>query len=251
MIPKIIHYCWLSGDPIPEDMRGWMESWRKLEGYEFMLWDLKRFDINSSVWVRQAFGAGKYAFAADYIRAYALYHYGGIYMDMDVEVLRTFDDLLDNEYMLAEENPLGIEAGIMGAEKGCTLFGEILEWYDGRQFLDGNGNIPTPAPYMPGVIQSVWGGKYTLSRNWKRKTGRFDGKTIYLYPWYFFTSRDYPYRDVVVRPESYTIHHFAGSWLPARRGAKYWMKRMLGKRLTRAVISMKHKNDKNWGEAAG
>ena len=248
MIPKIIHYCWLSGDPIPDDMQRWMESWKKLDGYEFMLWNFDRFDINSSIWVKQAFESKKYAFAADYIRAYALYNYGGIYMDMDVEVIKPFDDLLDNDYLIAEENPLGLEAGIMGSSKGSQLFKDVLDWYDGRAFLDEKGQLPEPAPYMPGVIQNVWQQKYELSREWKEKGKDFDGKTVYIYPWYYFTSRDYPFRDIVVKPESYTIHHFAGSWLPKEKGIKYWLKRLLGKKITRLIISLKHRNDGNWGD---
>ena len=91
MIPKIIHYCWLSGNPIPKNLEDCMKSWKKkLPDYKFMLWDFNRFDINSSIWVREAFNAKKYAFAADYIRLFALYNYGGIYMDMDVEVIKPF-----------------------------------------------------------------------------------------------------------------------------------------------------------------
>ncbi len=69
MIPKIIHYCWLSGEPIPDNLQKWMSTWRdKLPDWEFRLWDKSRFDINSVEWVRQAYEAKKYAFAADYIR---------------------------------------------------------------------------------------------------------------------------------------------------------------------------------------
>ena len=75
MIPKIIHYCWLSNDPIPKDLQKYMKTWKeKLPDYEFMLWDFNRFNINSSIWVKQAFEAKKYAFACDYIRLYAVYH---------------------------------------------------------------------------------------------------------------------------------------------------------------------------------
>ena len=89
MIPKIIHYCWLSNDPIPEKLQEYMKSWKeKLPDYEFKLWNFDCFDINSSQWVKEAFEAKKYAFAADYIRLYAVYNYGGIYMDMDVEVIK-------------------------------------------------------------------------------------------------------------------------------------------------------------------
>lgn len=80
MIPKTIHYCWLSGDPIPQDLLRCMESWQRvLPDYEFKLWNFNVFPKNSSLWVKQAFDAKKYAFAADYIRLYAVYNYGGIY----------------------------------------------------------------------------------------------------------------------------------------------------------------------------
>ena len=109
MIPKVIHYCWLSGDPIPEKLQRCMDSWKKfLPDYEFVLWDLERFDIKTSQWVKEAFEARKYAFAADYIRLYAVYNYGGIYMDMDVEVVRPFDDLLASPYILGLESEKGV-----------------------------------------------------------------------------------------------------------------------------------------------
>ena len=105
MIPKIIHYCWLSNDPIPEDLSRYMKTWKqKLPDYEFMLWDFNRFDKNNSQWVKEAFEHKKYAFAADYIRLYALYHYGGIYLDMDVEVLKTFTPFLSLRTMIGFEN---------------------------------------------------------------------------------------------------------------------------------------------------
>ena len=117
MIPKVIHYCWLSGDPIPEKLQRCMDSWKKfLPDYEFVLWDLERFDIKTSQWVKEAFEARKYAFAADYIRLYAVYNYGGVYMDMDVEVVRPFDDLLASPYILGLESEKGVEAGVFGAE---------------------------------------------------------------------------------------------------------------------------------------
>ena len=84
-IPKIIHYCWLSGDPYPELVQFCMQSWKeKLPDYDFVLWDKSHFDIHSVPWVEQACSAKKWAFAADYIRLYALYNYGGIYLDSDV-----------------------------------------------------------------------------------------------------------------------------------------------------------------------
>ena len=75
MIPKIIHFCWMSGDPYPADIQKCIDSWKRLlPDYEIRLWNAKNFDINKSVWVKEAFEAKKYAFCADYIRLYALYN---------------------------------------------------------------------------------------------------------------------------------------------------------------------------------
>lgn len=131
MIPKIIHYCWLSNDPIPNEMQKYVSGWKeKLPDYEFCLWNFDRFDINESIWVQEAFKAKKYAFAADYIRLYAIYNYGGIYMDMDVEVIKSFDDLLMSDYILGYEEPDGIEGGIMGAIKGAEKIKECLDYLE-------------------------------------------------------------------------------------------------------------------------
>lgn len=120
MIPKIIHYCWLSDNEIPESMQKYVDHWKNLmPDYKFIKWNFDIFDKESCPWVSEAFDAKKYAFAADYIRLFAVYNYGGIYMDMDIEVLKPFDDLLNSEVMIAYENDknYGLEAGCFGAEK--------------------------------------------------------------------------------------------------------------------------------------
>ena len=79
MIPKIIHFCWLSGEPYPPLIANCLESWKQvLPDYEIMLWDTNRIDVSSNLWLKQSFENRKYAFAADYIRFYALYHFGVI-----------------------------------------------------------------------------------------------------------------------------------------------------------------------------
>ena len=95
LIPKVIHFCWLSNDPYPLKIRRCMDTWKKvMPDYEVKLWNTDNFDIDSVPYVRQAFEARKWAFAADYIRMYALYTEGGIYLDSDVKILKRFDDFL-------------------------------------------------------------------------------------------------------------------------------------------------------------
>lgn len=196
MIPKIIHYCWLSGDPIPENLQSCMKSWKeKLPDYEFMLWDFNRFDINSSIWVKEAFKARKYAFAADYIRLFALYNYGGIYMDMDVEVLKTFNDLLDRKYLLAYEEKNRIEAGIMGSEPKAEWLRKSLEYYKDRSFYKKDGEIDNrPLPMILNEIIS----------------GNFPG--MHIMGTDVFTTKSMKTGKIIITENSYTIHHFAGSW---------------------------------------
>ena len=81
-IPKIIHYCWLSGEDKPPFIQKCISSWKKvMPDYEIWCWDTKRFDIHSVKFVEEAYNVKKWAFAADYIRLYALYNYGGIYLE--------------------------------------------------------------------------------------------------------------------------------------------------------------------------
>ena len=141
MIPKVIHYCWLSDDPLPDKLQYCINSWHKyLPDYKVIRWDLKRFPLDKSLWVKQAFERKRYAFAADYIRLYALATEGGIYLDSDVEVLKPFDDLLHLPYFVCKENsPQGIEAAIIGAESNTPWVLRCLEYYNGKSFLSIDG----------------------------------------------------------------------------------------------------------------
>ncbi len=148
MIPKIIHLCWLSGDPYPADIQRCLDSWKEyLPDYEVMLWDRKRFDVNSTLWTKQAFENRKYAFAADYIRLYALYNYGGIYLDSDVLMYKSFDDLLHLPYFMGCDFVGSFEPAVLGFEKHSHVIGHVLKHYDGRSFVKPDGSFDTlPLP---------------------------------------------------------------------------------------------------------
>ena len=94
LIPKKIHYCWFGGNPLPNDVKEYIASWRKYcPDYEIIEWNEQNFDISCNAYVKEAYDAKKWAFVADYARLKVLYEFGGIYMDTDVEVVKTFDDL--------------------------------------------------------------------------------------------------------------------------------------------------------------
>ena len=197
-IPRKIHYCWLSNDPVPENMKQYIDGWRQmLPDYEFIKWGFNRFNKESSIWVSEAFDHKKYAFASDYIRLYAVYNYGGIYLDMDVEVLKAFDDMLERSYMLAYERPdkNWIEAGCFGAEKNDPFIKACLDYYENRHFVKEDGFLDTLP--LSRIMSDVMMEK-NISRN--------------IYSWEFFTAKSFETGKETPTDNTYAIHHFAGSW---------------------------------------
>lgn len=215
MIPKIIHLCWLSGDKYPAKIAKCIASWKKhLPDYEIMLWDTKRFDLNTSNWVKQAFEAKKYAFAADYIRFYALYHYGGIYLDSDVEVLKSFNPLLDLPYFVGAEKAGTPEAAIMGAEKGLPWIRKCLDYYNDRNFIkdDGSYDIRKLPEIMVEQITQVQP-IHNLSLEESENIRKFDfAKEVLVMHDKYFSPKVFDSREVEITPYTYAIHHYQNSW---------------------------------------
>ena len=145
-IPKKIHWCWLSGDPLPKNIQECVDSWKRvMPDYEFVLWDMNRFDIHSVKYVEDACAARKWACASDYIRLHALYYEGGIYLDADVMVYRRFDNLLNCSAFsgvvelpatvrLSNNNTLNLnwylEAEMIGAEKEHPFIKACMDHYE-------------------------------------------------------------------------------------------------------------------------
>lgn len=223
MIPKIIHYCWLSNDPFPRDLQKYMESWKKyLPDYELWLWDFNRFDINSSIWVKEAFEVKKYAFAADYIRCYALYNYGGIYLDMDVEVLKSFNDLLHLPYFLCQEQGAPIEAAVMGAEKHSKFFEEMIKYYENKHFVQEDGSFDTLI--LPRVMEKVIESNFEIKKVGSITQFGMSPNQINILPADWFSPKSYKTGKIHLTKNTYTIHHFSGSWIPLneRLERKFW-----------------------------
>lgn len=192
MIPKIIHYCWLSNDPMPTNIQECIHSWKThLPNWEIKLWNTHNFDITSVPYVEEAFKAKKWAFAADYIRVYALYTEGGVYLDSDVFVRKNMDFVLMNRAFSAVEfspihaesiyqcnrvdssgnkkDPLDkihgiqIQAAILGSEKGHPFFKDCLDYYNSASFKVGSDGIPKEQDISPIIMAGIaekYGFKY-------------------------------------------------------------------------------------------
>ncbi len=223
MIPKKIHFCWLSGDEYPPLIQHCLDTWKKvLPDYEIVLWDTKRFDINSVAWVKEAFEAKKYAFAADYIRFYALYTEGGIYLDSDVEMLKTFTPLLDCKSFIGFEAATEmVEAAIIGSVPGMSWCKAILDFYTDKHFTVGMDTSNILAPVITGnAIRTVYPDFPTTMPIQPMSLGNGE---LMVYPAHYFSPIKYDmeknysnskissgkYRN---NPETYCIHRFNASW---------------------------------------
>lgn len=144
MIPKKIHYCWFGGKELPELAKKCIASWEKFcPDYEIIRWDESNFDINACRYVKEAYENKKFAFVTDYVRLYAMYTQGGIYMDTDVELTKKLDVFLDNHGFSGFESEAHIPTGIMAGEKNFALFEELLSYYTDRAFVLGDGTLDT------------------------------------------------------------------------------------------------------------
>ncbi|MCQ2520974.1 MAG: glycosyl transferase [Lachnospiraceae bacterium] len=208
MIPKIIHYVWFSDPPnYTEDVLKCIESWKKhLPDYEIKLWNAKNFDFSLCEYAREAYTEGKYAFASDYVRLWALYNYGGIYLDSDIEVLKSFDELLNNKAFTGFESPDRIAAWIFASEKNNPIFKKFLDDYEGRRFVLGNGVYdltPNPVPITNALID----------RGLRLDNTYQELEDITIYPMDYFCPFN-PYRSEgdCFTDHTYANHHFNGEW---------------------------------------
>lgn len=214
MIPKIIHYCWLSNDPIPDNLKKYMDTWKeKLPEYKIIHWNFDRFDINSSIWVKQAFENKKYAFAADYIRLFALYEYGGIYLDMDVEVLKSFNPFLNLDTMVCWQNSCpGLEAAIIGVSPKQEWVGKCLEYYKNRAFIKNDGSFDTTV--LPEIVENCLKRNNFILKNCSNLVEALsvENNVIPVLPYTYFSPKSYATNKIETTQDSVCIHHFAASW---------------------------------------
>lgn len=209
MIPKIIHYCWFGGKRKPKLARKCIKSWKKhLVGYTFKEWNESNFDINSNRFVKEAYQSRRFAFVTDYVRLYALYHEGGIYMDTDVEVLSPLDEFLHHKAFSGFESNELVQTGIMASEKGGEWVEEQLRYYDNISFIDSEGNMNLK-PNTCIITENMMSKGLKLDNTYQEPMG-----LVAFYPSDYFCPKNWRTGEIHLTERTRTIHHFSGSWLP-------------------------------------
>ncbi|MDQ6812949.1 MAG: mannosyltransferase [Bacteroidota bacterium] len=230
-IPKVIHYCWFSGQEVPVFLQDCIDSWKDvMPDYKLRLWDANSFDFNSVPFIKEAFESKKWAFVADYIRLFALFEEGGIYLDSDVKVFKRFDEFLCYNFFTSHEiHPgnftdfersklnedslpinkdeyiygLNIQAAMMGSVKGNPFLKECMDFYNDKHFLGKDGEILSEN-YIIGPYVSKKAEKYGYKYNQSKQL--LDNNMIILTPEVFVGN------SVFLTKESYAIHLCNGSW---------------------------------------
>lgn len=216
-INRVIHYCWFGGKPLPSLAIKCIESWKKyLPDYEIKRWDESNFDVNIVPYTSQAYKEKKYAFVSDYARFWILYHYGGLYFDTDVEILKPIDELIKNGPFMGCENSyrkgqqpysLGVAPGLgIGTYSGHPFYREILALYESTVFKmqDGGLNLETVVQYTTDLMCQK-GLKNTPDIQC------IDG--IYVYPKEYLCPQNYKTGKIEITENTYTIHYYAASWV--------------------------------------
>lgn len=223
-IPRIIHYCWFGGKEKPDIVKRCLNSWNEhLRDYEIIEWNEDNFDMNCNSYVKGAYEARKFAFVSDYVRVHALYNFGGIYLDTDVEVFKSFDDMLHHHSFWGFEQENYIATSTIGAAKGNKLIKTFLESYEGKEFIkpDGTYDELTNVAIITKILEDV-GVKPNGDYQEIEDLGTF-------YPQTYFSPYDYINCRKFITENTYAMHHFYKSWLPLSARIKTNMKLILSK----------------------
>ena len=230
MIPKKIHYCWFGKNPLPESAKKCISSWKKyFPDYEIKEWNEDNYDVNKIPYTQQAYLAQKYAFVSDYARFDVLFHEGGIYFDTDVEVIRSFDDILANGAFMGceidgadssdaersfvpDSNRESVNPGLgIAAAPGLRLYKEILDYYATQRFFneDKTFNSETVVAKTTRILQ-----EHGLKNI--KDIQKIDG--VVIYPKEYFNPMNNNTGKVEITKNTHSIHWYSMSWLsPAQR----------------------------------
>ncbi|GHU74396.1 glycosyl transferase [Spirochaetia bacterium] len=208
MIPKLIHYCWFGCNSIPDDNASYIAGWKKQHpDYEFRFWNEANFDVNTAKFTAQVSETKKWGFIVDYMRAWCVFKFGGIFLDTDVEIIKPLDDLLENNICFAgfESNKFVNPGSIFAGEKGCHIAQELMDFYAEYSFIKADGELSlTASPVIFTEILQKYGLK---QNNTYQKFGVFTA-----YPQDYFSPKDFITGKINITANTYSIHHYAMSW---------------------------------------
>lgn len=212
-----------------------LASWKKyFPDYEIIEWNESNFDVNCCQYVREAYGAKKWAFVSDYARFKILYEQGGVYFDTDVEVIKSFNDILEKgNFMGCENKTTEINPGLgLAVAPGLGLIKEILENYEKDSFInkDGSLNLTTIVTRTTNILKN-----HGLQNINEIQTVA----EVNIYPVDYFCPIDMSSGKLIITENTHSIHRYAGSWETKEnkfRGRVYrFINRTFGERIAEKI----------------
>ncbi len=212
MIPKIIHYCWFGGNPLPRSAQKCINSWRKyFPDYEIKEWNESNFNVNIIKYTQDAYTAKKYAFVSDFARIWILYNYGGIYFDTDVEVIASMDDILETGAFMGCEicdskQNIMVNPGLgIATKSGDKMYAQILDIYQHLPFYNNDKSINSYA--IVKIATDV------LKMNGLKNVSAIQSVSgITIYPPEYFNPIDSTTGIIKLTCNTRSIHRYANSW---------------------------------------
>lgn len=228
MIPKIIHYCWFGGKEKPEEVLRMIASWKKhCPDYEIREWNETNFDIHLNRYTEEAYRQQKWAFVSDVARLWALVHHGGIYMDTDVEVVRSLDGLLANPAFIGFEGTRWIGTNLIGTEPHNPFLTDFLKDYDQRRFIREDGSLDQTTN-----VEEITRRLTEIGLVLNGREQQVNGFTVY--PTDYFSPYDYINGKLRATRHTHSIHWFSQSWIPRskwRNKLSHWWHRLCRKKM--------------------
>lgn len=238
MIPKIIHYIWLGKGQKPKIFEKCFKSWQKFcPDYQIKCWDESNLDLSKYKYAQDAYEAKKYAFASDVLRYDILYKEGGIYLDIDVELTKSLDSLLNQQLFMGFETSDSINPGLIcGAQKGSTIISEILEIYKNKDYQISRANSETVCTITSNVLKT----------HGVKLENKFQNlEEITIYPTEYFCPINYTTGKKHITKNTMAIHHYAATWLSSGQKFKLKIKqiakRILGEKCYNKIKKLKNK----------
>ena len=232
-IPKILHYCWFGKTDLPENVKDCINSWKKYcPDYEIMCWNETNYDYSKHQFTREAYEQGKWAYVSDVARLEVVYEHGGIYLDTDVELIKTLDPLLSHKAFMGFEQGRHVATGLgFGAERGNPVIKANLDSYNNMCFLLDDGELnTTPCPWVTTACLEEFG----LSREDRYQ----DLEHIVVYPSEYFCPMLLEDGCAETTENTVSIHHYFATWTTEARRKKELLRRKAYTRYGRKGLSV-------------
>lgn len=237
-IPKIIHYCWFGHNPKPNIVLSCIESWKRyMPEYEIKEWNEKNYDIYKSSFVKKAYEQKRWAFVSDYARFDIIYHFGGIYFDTDVQLLKAIpEEILVKNNFTGFETAGKVSPGLVYADnKKGNITKKILEKYNTIQF---SFEPQTESMTVNTIVTSV------LEPLGLKKNNTFQIiEGLAIYPASVFCAYDQDVKEIDIKEDTVSVHHYAGTWTPdtPKKKIRKYIKSVFGVESYRKLLNLYRK----------